>query len=131
MRGHGADVARVFASAFLAVLFLQSGLDKVLDRRGNLTYFRSVFERSALRRFSKAALTLITLLEISAGVVSAAGCLTLVFERDESMAFVGAVLGSLAILCLFAGMRLLKDQAGAASIVPYFLTCLAALALLG
>jgi uncharacterized membrane protein YphA (DoxX/SURF4 family) len=131
MRGHGADIARVFASAFLAVLFLQSGLDKVLDRRGNVAYFRSVFERSALRRFSKAVLTLITLLEVSAGIVSAAGCLALVLERDANMAFVGALLATLSILCLFTGMRLVKDYAGASGIVPYFLTCLAALLLLG
>ena len=39
MDGRGADLARVFASGFLAVLFLQAGLDKVLDRRGNVMWW--------------------------------------------------------------------------------------------
>ena len=131
MSGTGANVARVFVSAFLAILFLQSGLDKVLDRKGAVAYFRSVFDRSALKRFAKALLTLITLGEIAAGVVSAAGCLALVLERERGMAFVGAVLGTFCVCGVFAGMRLVKDYAGAAGIVPYFMTCLAALVLLG
>jgi uncharacterized membrane protein YphA (DoxX/SURF4 family) len=131
MDGHGAYLARVFASGFLAVLFLQSGLDKVLDRQGNVAYFRSVFERSFLRRFAKALLTLTTLGEVAAGVLSAAGCLLLLTSKDPEMAFVGALLATLCIVALFTGMRLVKDYAGAAGIVPYFLSCLAALVLLG
>jgi uncharacterized membrane protein YphA (DoxX/SURF4 family) len=131
MHGAGADLSRVFVSAFLAVLFLQSGLDKILDRKGNLAYFRSVFERSFLKRLAKPMLTLITLLEVAAGVVSAAGCLTLVFGREREMAFVGAVLASLAILAMFAGLRLVRNYPAAAGVVPYFVTCLVALVMLG
>jgi len=29
---------QIFASGFLAVLFLQSGIDKIVDRRGNLEW---------------------------------------------------------------------------------------------
>jgi hypothetical protein len=29
---------QIFASAFLAILFLQSGIDKVVDRSGNLEW---------------------------------------------------------------------------------------------
>jgi hypothetical protein len=129
--GHGATLARLFASGFLAVLFLQSGLDKVLDRRGNVAWFRSVFERSALRRFSKALLTLITLLEVGAGVLSAAGCLLLFATQERQMAFLGAFIATVSVVAVFAGLRLVKDYAGAAGVVPYFLTCLTALVLLG
>ena len=131
MNGMGATLARLFVSGFLGVLFLQSGLDKVLDRKGNVTYFASVFERSFLKRFSKALLTLITLGEVAAGVLSAAGCLVLLVSRQSEMAFVGALLSTGCIVSLFTGMRLTKDYAGAAGIVPYFLACLAGLVLLG
>ena len=130
MHGAGAELARVFVSAFLAATFLQSGLNKVLDRKGNLDYFRSVFERSFLRRMAKPLLTLITLLEVAAGIVSAAGCLSLLFARDRGMALVGAALATMAILALFFGLRLVKDYAGAAGIVPYFITCVVGLVLL-
>jgi uncharacterized membrane protein YphA (DoxX/SURF4 family) len=133
MNGNGATLARLFASGFLAVLFLQSGLDKVLDRAGNVAYFRSVFERSPLRRFSKALLTLITLGEVGAGALSAAGFLVMVTSRgrDSEMAFAGALLATVCIFSLFTGLRLTKDYSSAAGIVPYFLSCLAALVLLG
>jgi uncharacterized membrane protein YphA (DoxX/SURF4 family) len=124
-------VARLFASAFLAVLFLQSGLDKVLDRKGNLAHFRSLFERSFLRRFAKALLTLITLGEIAAGALSAAGFLLLLVSHDHNMAMLGALLATCCVLVLFAGLRLVKDYAAAAGVVPYFVTCLVALVLLG
>jgi uncharacterized membrane protein YphA (DoxX/SURF4 family) len=131
VNGTGATVARLFVSAFLAVLFLQSGLDKVLDRKGNVDHFRSVFERSFLRRFSKALLTLITLGEISAGVLSAAGCLTLLATRERAMAFAGAALASACVISVFLGLRLVRDYPAAARVVPYFISCLAALVLLG
>jgi hypothetical protein len=79
---------------------------------------------------AKPMLTLLTLLEVAAGAMSAAGCL-LLFGRQREMAFSGAALASLAILMLFAGMRLVRDYSGAAGIVPYFVTCIAALVLLG
>jgi hypothetical protein len=113
------------------VLFLQSGLDKVLDRKGNVAWFRSVFERSAFRRLSKALLTLITLLEVAAGVLSAAGCLLIFTTRESGMAFVGALLATVAVMAVFAGLRLVKDYSRAATVVPYFLACLTALVLLG
>jgi uncharacterized membrane protein YphA (DoxX/SURF4 family) len=131
LNGTGATLARVFVSGFLAVLFLQSGLDKVLDRKGNLAYFRSVFERSFLRRFAKALLTLLTLGEVLAGALSAAGLLLLLVAHSREMAFAGALLATLCVLSLFASMRLVRDYRAAAGIVPYFISCLAALVLLG
>jgi hypothetical protein len=39
---------QIFASAFLAILFLQSGIDKVVDRRGNLEWLKGHFAKSPL-----------------------------------------------------------------------------------
>lgn len=131
MRGTGADIAGVLVSGFLAVTFLQAGLDKVLDRRGNLMRYRVAFDRTPMRRPTGAWLTLLTLAELAAGVVSAAGCLTLVLARSPWMAFTGAVLGALSLLFFFFGLRLGRDYPAASATVPYFVTCLAALVLLG
>jgi uncharacterized membrane protein YphA (DoxX/SURF4 family) len=112
-------IAQTLASAFLAVLFLQSGLDKVLDWKGNKDYIAGFFAKTPLRKFSTVMLLQITLLEVLAGVVSAAGCLTVLVTRTSAIAFAGAVLSGIAIVALFFGQRIAKDYAAAAGMVPY------------
>jgi hypothetical protein len=118
------------SSAFLAILFLQSGIDKVVDRRGNLEWLQGHFAKSPLAGIVPAMVTVITILEIAAGVLSAIGCLVIIFSRDSIVAFYGAVISAIAILALFFGQRMAKDYAGAAVLVPYFLLALAAIYLL-
>jgi uncharacterized membrane protein YphA (DoxX/SURF4 family) len=61
---------QTFTSAFLAILFLQSGIDKVMDRRGNLEWLKGHFAKSPLAGTVPALLTAITILELAAGVLS-------------------------------------------------------------
>ena len=124
------SVLQVLSSAFLAILFLQSGIDKVVDRRGNLEWLQGHFAKSPLAGIVPAMVTAITILEIAAGVLSAIGCVVIIFSRDSIIAFYGAVISAVAILALFFGQRMAKDYAGAAVLVPYFLLALAAIYLL-
>jgi hypothetical protein len=121
---------QILASAFLAILFLQSGIDKVVDRGGNLEWLNGHFAKSPLSRMVPAMVTTITILEIAAGALSAVGCIVIIFTRDATMAFYGAVISAVAIVALFFGQRMAKDYAGAAVLVPYFLLTLAAIYLL-
>jgi len=74
--------------------------------------------------------TAITILEIAAGALSAIGCVVLIFLRDSTIAFYGAVISAIAIVALFFGQRMAKDYPGAAVLVPYFLLALSAIYLL-
>ena len=121
---------QILASAFLSILFLQSGIEKVVDRRGNLDWLKGHFAKSPLARTVAALLTAITILEIAAGVLSALGCVLLLLLRDSTVAFCGAVTSAAAITALFFGQRVAKDYAGAAVLVPYFLLALLAIYLL-
>ena len=121
---------QIFASAFLAVLFLQSGIDKVLDRRGNLEWLEGHFAKSPLAGIVPALLIGITILEVAAGALSAIGCLLVMLLRDSTLAFYGAILSAAAITALFFGQRMAKDYAGAAVLVPYFLLTLVTIYLL-
>jgi len=121
---------QILASAFLAILFLQSGIDKVVDRRGNLEWLKGHFAKSPLAGIVPAMVTAITILEIAAGVLSAIGCVVIIFLRDSTVAFYGAVISAVAIVVLFFGQRMAKDYAGAAVLVPYFLLALSAIYLL-
>jgi len=124
-------VLQLFASAFFAILFLQSGIDKVIDRRGNLEWLTGHFAKSPLAGIVPLLLSLITVLELSAGTLSAIGCLVVLLRRDPTIGFYGAVLSGLALLALFFGQRMAKDYPGAATLVPYFLVVIAALVWLG
>jgi len=121
---------QILATAFLAILFLQSGIDKIVDRRGNLEWLIGHFAKSPLAVLVPLLLTVLTILEIAAGGVSAIGCVLVVVLHDSTVGFYGAVLAAVAILALFFGQRMAKDYAGAAVLVPYFLLALAAIYLL-
>ncbi len=104
---------------FLAILFLQSSIDKILHSKDNLQYLHSVFEKSPLKNSVKLLFPAITILEFSAGISSGIGAVLLGFGNN----FIGKlaiVLCSLALLCLFFGQRIAKDYAGAASLAAYF-----------
>jgi hypothetical protein len=121
---------QILVSAFLAILFLQSGVDKIVDRRGNLEWLKGHFAKSPLAGIVPATVTAITILEIAAGALSAIGCVIIIFAGDSTLAFYGAVISAIAIIALFFGQRMAKDYAGAAILVPYFLLALSAIYLL-
>lgn len=106
---------------YTAVLFLQSGLDKVTDRAGNVSYISAFFEKTFLRAVAPLLLSIVTLLELAAGICTAVGLVLMIAGQGESLARTGIILGAINILCLFTGMRIARDYAGAASITAYFI----------
>ncbi|PYK69896.1 MAG: DoxX family protein [Verrucomicrobia bacterium] len=123
---------QILVSAFLTILFLQSGIDKVVDRRGNLEFLRGHFAKSPLAGMVPLLITVITILEIAAGGFSAIGCVLIILsrDRDPTVAFYGAIISAISITALFFGQRMAKDYAGAAVLVSYFLLTLVAIYLL-
>ncbi len=112
---------QAFVSLFLTILFLQSGMDKVMDWRGNLGYLEPHFAKSPLAAVAPLMLLVLTVLEVSAGVVTGVGFLELLVLGKAQIAFWGTGLCALALTALFFGQRMAKDYAGAAILVPYFL----------
>ena len=131
---HSPEVAfyilQILVSAFLAVLFLQSGIDKVVDRRGNREYLNQHFAKSPLASTVGPMFAVITILEVSAGALSGVGCALLLVTHDSTVAYLGAVIAGVNIVALFFGQRVSKDYAGAAALVPYFLLALTGIYLL-
>jgi hypothetical protein len=121
---------QILVSVFLAILFLQSGIDKIVDRQGNLDWLKGHFAKSPLAGVVPLLFVILAILEVSAGVLSGLGFLVLVLAHNATIAFCGAVVSAIAIVALFFGQRMVKDYAGAAVLVPYFLLTLAAIYLL-
>jgi len=121
---------QTLTAAFLGVLFLQSGLDKIFDKQGNLDWLNGHFAKSPLDGLAPMMLSTITVIELTAGALSALGAVVLFFGGSSTVALFGAMVAALAILMLFFGQRLAKDYVGAAVLVNYFLLSLAAIYLL-
>jgi hypothetical protein len=125
------DLVRLAVTLCLAILFLQSGLDKIIDRKGNVEWLTGHFSKSPLAAFVGPMLAVVTLVEVSAGALSAAGAVLLVVSKARTLAALGASLGVTALLMLFFGQRMAKDYAGAAALIPYFLLACLGLGLMG
>ncbi|MBI3783079.1 MAG: DoxX family protein [Deltaproteobacteria bacterium] len=120
-------VARLLVTAFFAVAFLQSAIDKLVDRDSNLAYFNDHFKNSPLADMVPLMLKVITAIEATAGGLCTLGLLTFSFRhRGVGVAELGVCVSAFALICLFFGQRAAKDYAGAAVIAAYF-----AVALLG
>ncbi|HJT80964.1 MAG TPA: hypothetical protein VJ719_07195 [Chthoniobacterales bacterium] len=113
--------SQIALSIFLAILFLQSGIDKLVDRKGNLEWLTGHFAKSPLANLVPLLLLAITGLELVAGILSLIGTGQLLFARTSTFAFYGACTSVVALLALFFGQRMAKDYPGAATLVPYFL----------
>src|SRR5678816_3931675 len=112
---------QALTSAFFAILFLQSGIDKIIDRRGNLEWLTGHFAKSPLAGMVPMLLGVITLLELLSGALSAVGCALVLVRNDPTIAFYGVVLSGFSLIALFFGQRMSKDYPGAGTLVPYFL----------
>lgn len=120
-------VLQVLCALFLAVTFLQSGLDKVFDWKGNLGWLTGFFAKTPLRGAVVPMLLVLTLMELASGLLSAAGVVPLVLSGSPRLAMWGAALSGLTFVSLIFGQRLAKDYVGASGVVPYFLVSLVAL----
>ncbi|MBL0045193.1 MAG: DoxX family protein [Flavobacteriales bacterium] len=111
--------------AMAAILFLQSGLDKLFNWKGEKAFLTGHFQKSILKSSVPLLLPVITLMELSAGSLSAIGHVMVHLGYGSSIGLLGMLLGTGSLIMLFFGQRVAKDYAGAAALVPYFLMCAA------
>lgn len=115
------NLPALFCALFVAILFIQSGLDKVFDWKGNMTWLNGHFSKSILAPFVTPMLATVTVMEIATGLLSAAGLIYFLATGSLSLIFYASIIGAASITALFFGQRIAKDYAGAAVLVPYFI----------
>ena len=118
------NLPALFGSLFLAILFIQSGLDKVFDWKGNLGWLTGHFEKTFIGGTVPIMLGTLTAMELATGILSAAGLIYFLIADSTVLIFWAAALGAASFCALFFGQRLAKDYPGAAVLVPYFLLSL-------
>lgn len=114
-------LASIFILAMLAIVFLQSGIDKITDWKGNLEWLKVHFSKTVISGMVPLALALILLLEIASGLTAVIGAIMLFAQDDNCWAFTSGILSGITFLLLFLGQRLAKDYAGAQGIVVYMI----------
>jgi putative oxidoreductase len=107
---------------FLIVTFLQSGMDKVLDWKGNLSFIKGHFSKSPLKNMVPLLLAVILIVEILASLFMIIGIYQLATNGIKTYALLGTELAALTLIFLLIGQRLAKDYAGAMTLAVYFAT---------
>jgi hypothetical protein len=118
------NLPAVFAALLVAILFIQSALDKVFDWKGNLEWLTGHFSKTFLAPMVLMMLATITVMELATGFLAAAGIIYFLVAGSLALIFSASVTGAASITALFFGQRVAKDYPGAAVLVPYFILLL-------
>lgn len=109
---------------FLVIVFLQSGIDKIVDWKENLSWLTGHFLKTFLKGMVPLLLGVILLAEMASGILSAMGVYELLCLGKSTFAFYGAILSAITLLLLLFGQRIAKDYEGAKTIVIYLIPTL-------
>lgn len=118
------EIVQILSSIFFAIVFFQSGIDKVIDRKGNINFFENHFKNTLFHKIHAQALTALMLLELIAASLCAYGCIYSIVYKNTDFIFYGLLLTSFILLSLLLGQRIAKDYVGAADITIYFILCI-------
>ncbi|MHB1147401.1 MAG: DoxX family membrane protein [Lutibacter sp.] len=113
--------AEILVLLFLIITFLQSGIDKITDWKGNVDFITGHFKNSPLQKMVPLLLLTVLIFEIAASVLMLIGCYYIIAEDSSSIAKVGLEFAAITLLMLLIGQRLAKDYAGAMSLAVYFI----------
>src|SRR5690606_34854818 len=115
------NATEILLLAFLTITFLQSGIDKMLDWKGNLDWLTGHFSKTFFKGIVPLLLGTVLVLEMLSGILSGAGAIQFVVDGESSIGFLGAVLAAITLLMLLLGQRVAKDYAGAQTTVVYLI----------
>ncbi|HVF47268.1 MAG TPA: hypothetical protein VNA17_06870 [Pyrinomonadaceae bacterium] len=118
------NLPTLLAAVFIAILFIQSAMDKLTDWKGNREFLTAHFAKTFLAPMVPMMLATITLMELVTGLLAAAGVFYFLASGSLALVFYASILGALAVIALFFGQRVAKDYPGAAVLVPYFILLL-------
>lgn len=114
-------IAFVLVLVFFLIVFIQSGVDKVYDYKGNLGFLKDLLGGVFSQPLIAFALILVTILELISGILCLIGVVDTVFNNSNTIGLAGLIIGSVALLVLLFGQRLSKNYDGAKTITIYFI----------
>jgi len=115
------NLTEIFILVMLAIVFLQSGMDKIMDKKGNLDWLKGHFANSPIKNMVPFSLFIVTVLEILSGLSAVVGIVSLLTCGGKLFALISAILSAITFSFLFLGQRLAKEYPGAQGIVVYMI----------
>ena len=122
-------IAFLFVLAFFLIVFIQSGIDKVFDFKGNLSFLNDLLGAFFSRPLITIALISVTILELLSGLLCLIGIVDVLFNGSNFIGLLGLIVGSFALLVLLFGQRVSKNYDGAKTITIYFILSTVGIAL--
>lgn len=113
--------AEILILMFLIITFLQSGIDKLTDWTGNVSWLKGHFKDTPMKGMVPLMLGTVLVAEVAAGIFCLIGIYQLATIGESIMALFGAILSCISLLMLLFGQRMAKDYAGAMTIAVYFI----------
>ena len=115
------NIAFLFVLAFFLIVFIQSGVDKIVDYKGNLAFLKGLFKAFFSPPLITLALISVTILEVISGVLCLIGIGDFILNDSSFIGLLGLITGSFALLILLFGQRVSKNYEGAKTITIYFI----------
>ncbi|TVZ26303.1 hypothetical protein JM83_1257 [Gillisia sp. Hel_I_86] len=115
---------------FIVITFLQSGLDKITDWKGNIGWLKGHFSKTFLAGQVPLMVAIILVLEVIVGFMALVGIFFIISSGQTEIALYANVLAAITLLMLLFGQRVAKDYAGAFTIVGYFIVVILGVTLL-
>ena len=114
-------VAFLLVLVFFLIVFIQSGLDKIFDYKGNLNFLKDLLKIYFSPTLIELALISVTILELTSGILCLIGIMNFLFNDSNFIGLIGLIVGSIALLVLLFGQRVSKNYDGAKTIAIYFI----------
>lgn len=114
-------IAFILVLVFFLIVFIQSGLDKIFDYKGNLNFLKDLLKIYFSPTLIELALISVTILELTSGILCLIGIINFVFNDSNFIGLLGLIIGSIALLVLLFGQRVSKNYDGAKTIAIYFI----------
>lgn len=114
-------VTEIILLLFLAITFLQSGLDKILDWNGNVSWLKEHFSKTFMGKMVEINVAIILVMETVAGLLAILGIYQLIVNDNATLGFYASILSTITLLLLLFGQRVAKDYDGARTIVIYLI----------
>ena len=119
----------VFVLTFFSIVFIQSGVDKVSDYKGNLAFLNDLLKIYFSPPLIEFSLVVVTIFELISGILCLIGIVDSIFNKSNFIGLLGLIIGSLALLILLFGQRVSKNYEGAKTIAIYFIVAMIGIAL--
>jgi len=119
----------LYVLAFFFIVFIQSGVDKIYDHKGNLAFLNDLLKTYFSPPLIAFALIVVTIFELISGILCIIGIVDFIFNKSNFIGLLGLIIGSFALLILLFGQRVSKNYDGAKTIAIYFILAMIGIAL--